>query len=233
MRWFLLLLWVQRCYGHFLSLVFVTTGSLSPWNPIIHIAFVNHSFMAAFHIVFSNLQYKKQPQSSPKLLSLPHKLISSVMVESTFSGPFQGWWRMNLNPSIPARWLVAHTCNPSYSGSRDQEDCGSKPTRANSSWETISKKATTKRAGRVVQGVGLEFKPQYQKKKKRGPVSLSLWISSSKVYRGTSGISIACLRPYFTLPTKPLEPFLTLRAKIWIHNLQIWAQLPNLRHRQW
>jgi hypothetical protein len=22
---------------------------------------------------------------------------------------------------------VAHTCNPSYSGGRDQEDCGSKP----------------------------------------------------------------------------------------------------------
>jgi hypothetical protein len=24
--------------------------------------------------------------------------------------------------------LVAHTCNPSYSGGRDQEDCGSKST---------------------------------------------------------------------------------------------------------
>jgi hypothetical protein len=23
--------------------------------------------------------------------------------------------------------LVAHTCNPSYSGGRNQEDCGSKP----------------------------------------------------------------------------------------------------------
>jgi hypothetical protein len=28
---------------------------------------------------------------------------------------------------------VAHTCNPSYSGGRDQEDNGSKPARANSS----------------------------------------------------------------------------------------------------
>jgi hypothetical protein len=27
---------------------------------------------------------------------------------------------------------VAHTCNPSYSGGRDQEDCGSKPAWANS-----------------------------------------------------------------------------------------------------
>jgi hypothetical protein len=29
--------------------------------------------------------------------------------------------------------LVAHGCNPSYSGGRDQEDHGSKPARANSS----------------------------------------------------------------------------------------------------
>jgi hypothetical protein len=29
--------------------------------------------------------------------------------------------------------LVAHTCNLSYSGGRDQEDHGSKPTHANSS----------------------------------------------------------------------------------------------------
>jgi hypothetical protein len=28
--------------------------------------------------------------------------------------------------------LVAHTCNPSYSGGRDQYDCGSKPAQANS-----------------------------------------------------------------------------------------------------
>jgi hypothetical protein len=28
---------------------------------------------------------------------------------------------------------VAHTCNPSYSGGKDQEDCGSKPGQTNSS----------------------------------------------------------------------------------------------------
>jgi hypothetical protein len=27
---------------------------------------------------------------------------------------------------------VAHACDPSYSGGRDQEDCGSKPPQANS-----------------------------------------------------------------------------------------------------
>jgi hypothetical protein len=35
---------------------------------------------------------------------------------------------------------VAHTCNPSYSRGRDQEDPGSKSTWANSSWDSVSKK---------------------------------------------------------------------------------------------
>jgi hypothetical protein len=34
---------------------------------------------------------------------------------------------------------VAHTCSPSYSGGRDQEDLGLKPARANSSQDAISK----------------------------------------------------------------------------------------------
>jgi hypothetical protein len=32
---------------------------------------------------------------------------------------------------LTGRALMAHACNPSYSGGRDQEDRGSKPTRAN------------------------------------------------------------------------------------------------------
>jgi hypothetical protein len=55
---------------------------------------------------------------------------------------------------------LAHTCNPSYSGSRDQEDHGLKPARANSSQDPISKIPNTKRAGGVAQGVGPEFKAQ-------------------------------------------------------------------------
>jgi hypothetical protein len=35
---------------------------------------------------------------------------------------------------------VAHTCNPTYSGGRDQEDCGSKPAGANSLSDPILKK---------------------------------------------------------------------------------------------
>jgi hypothetical protein len=62
---------------------------------------------------------------------------------------------------------VAHACNPSYSGSTEQEDCSSKPVLANSSGDPILKKATTKRAGRVAQGEGPKFKLQYCKKKKK------------------------------------------------------------------
>jgi hypothetical protein len=61
----------------------------------------------------------------------------------------------------------AHTCNPSYSRGRDQEDHGSKLAGANSSQDPILQKPFTKRAGGVVQGEGPEFKPQYHKKKKK------------------------------------------------------------------
>jgi hypothetical protein len=62
------------------------------------------------------------------------------------------------------------TCNPSYSGGRDQEGHGLKTALANSFprpyLKTILHK---KRAGGVTQGVDPEFKPQYQKKKNKKP----------------------------------------------------------------
>jgi hypothetical protein len=55
---------------------------------------------------------------------------------------------------------VAHACNPSYSGGRDEEDHVSKPA-LQIVWETLSqkkkKKPSQKRAGEVAQGIGLEF----------------------------------------------------------------------------
>jgi hypothetical protein len=60
---------------------------------------------------------------------------------------------------------VAHSCNPSYSGGRDQEDHSSKLARANSSLRTYLQKILQKRAGGVVQDVGPEFKSQHHKKK--------------------------------------------------------------------
>jgi hypothetical protein len=72
---------------------------------------------------------------------------------------------------------VAHACNPSYSGDRNQEDHGSKPAQANSSQEPYLEKPFTKIGlGGVAQGEGLEFKHQYcQKfKKKKDAVCLVL-----------------------------------------------------------
>jgi hypothetical protein len=66
---------------------------------------------------------------------------------------------------------VAHAYIPSYSGGRDQEDRGSKPARAISSQDPISKIPNTKRADGMThtQGVGPEFKPQYrQNNNKKG-----------------------------------------------------------------
>jgi hypothetical protein len=42
--------------------------------------------------------------------------------------------------------LMAHACNPSYSGGRDEEDQGLKPAQANSSQDLISKKKKKKKS---------------------------------------------------------------------------------------
>jgi hypothetical protein len=60
-------------------------------------------------------------------------------------------------------WVpVAHACNLSYSGGRDQEDCGSMPAWVNSSCDPTTKNW----AGGVAQGEGPGFKTQYRKEKK-------------------------------------------------------------------
>jgi hypothetical protein len=56
--------------------------------------------------------------------------------------------------------VSARACNPSYSGGKDQKDCGLKPAQANSSARPYLKKPFTKNRT----GGGPEFKPQYCKK---------------------------------------------------------------------
>jgi hypothetical protein len=57
--------------------------------------------------------------------------------------------RLKFKIQSMSRVLVAHTCNPSYSGSRDQEDLGLKPAQANSSQDPISKKKPSQKKGLV------------------------------------------------------------------------------------
>jgi hypothetical protein len=49
--------------------------------------------------------------------------------------------------------VVAHACNPSYSGGRDQEDCSSKPVWVNSSRDPILKNPLQQRAGGMVKAL--------------------------------------------------------------------------------
>jgi hypothetical protein len=69
---------------------------------------------------------------------------------------------------------VAHTSNPSFSGVRDQEDCGSKSAQAKSLQNPILKNPSQKKAGGVAQGVDPDFKPKYHKKKKKKKPSTQL-----------------------------------------------------------
>jgi hypothetical protein len=66
---------------------------------------------------------------------------------------------------------VAHAYNPSYSGGRGQEDCGSKPAWANSSRDPILKKPFTK-IGLVewlkVKALSSSLSTAKKKKKKKG-----------------------------------------------------------------
>jgi hypothetical protein len=61
---------------------------------------------------------------------------------------------------------VAQACNPSYSGGRDQDDCGLKLAWENCLWDLMLKKKNhhNKRAGGVAEGDGPEFKPQCHQK---------------------------------------------------------------------
>jgi hypothetical protein len=67
----------------------------------------------------------------------------------------------------PSWALVAHTCNPNYSGGRNQEDHGLKPTRENSSTRHYLKKPFTK-IGLVewFKVKALSSSPSTEKKKK-------------------------------------------------------------------
>jgi hypothetical protein len=68
--------------------------------------------------------------------------------------------------TVSSQVLVAHSYNPSYSGGRNQKDHSLKSDGANSLYDPISRKRPSqKRAGKVAQGVGPEFKHQYHTKK--------------------------------------------------------------------
>jgi hypothetical protein len=59
---------------------------------------------------------------------------------------------------------VAHVCNSSYSGGRDEEDGGSKPAQQIVRKTLAPKNPSLKRISALAQGVGPEFKSQCHSK---------------------------------------------------------------------
>jgi hypothetical protein len=79
---------------------------------------------------------------------------------------------------------VAHACNPSYSGGRDQEDHSLKPAQANSSGDPISKNPSQK-IGLVewFKVKALSSSPNTKKKKKNKIVCASTCKTILTIYK--------------------------------------------------
>jgi hypothetical protein len=91
-----------------------------------------------------------------KLVTFMSTHISVVMVHKNV---------YHVKNSRTCRVLVPHTCYPSYSRGRDQEDCGSKLARAKKFARPYLKKLLTKIG--LVKWLKVKWlKPQYAKKKK-------------------------------------------------------------------
>jgi hypothetical protein len=77
------------------------------------------------------------------LQTLPSSSVTQPLL--TTSNPFAGFnVYTNARKAKKGRALVAHACNPSYSGGRDQEDHSSKPAWASISARPYIKKPFTK-----------------------------------------------------------------------------------------
>jgi hypothetical protein len=75
---------------------------------------------------------------------------------------------------------VAHICNPSYSGDRDQGHRSLKPAQANSSWDPISKNPSKKKKGLMAQGIRPGSNPITEKKK---DIYSYLWQHKYNLYK--------------------------------------------------
>jgi hypothetical protein len=74
--------------------------------------------------------------------------------------------------------LVAHTCNPGYSGGKDQEDPSLKPAGANNSQERPYLKIPFTKIGLVewLKVKVLSSSPRTGKKKKKNPQNNYFWL---------------------------------------------------------
>jgi hypothetical protein len=118
--------------------------SKAPWGPNLDICW----FSFLFHLEQAEFSWVSHLSSGP----------SQPLQKKDYSPEYLGVQSQGSRSSHFHWPLVAHACNPSYSGGKDQEDLICKPAWANSSWDPISKNTITKKDDP-------EFKPQYHKKK--------------------------------------------------------------------
>jgi hypothetical protein len=110
---------------------------------------------------------------------------------------------------------VAHTCNPSYSGSRYQEDHGSKPTLGKQFMRPYLIKTLHKKGLVEARGEGPGFKSQYWKKKWGPPSHPPL------------SISVSLLPPQWQF-WSPMNPFTSFLSTKFLENSII--NIPTRAH---
>jgi hypothetical protein len=93
-------------------------GQWSPWN------FIPVDTRQTYEKMFNVIIYLKTHYALIKMVKMLTRM-----------------WR---NWITVGHTLVAHACNPNYSGGKDQEDCNLKPAWVNSSQDPISKNPNTK-----------------------------------------------------------------------------------------
>jgi hypothetical protein len=102
--------------------------------------------------------------------------------------------------------LVAHTCNPSYSGGRDQEDGGWNSAWANSSWYSILKKPITKKGWRSdsKRRHWVQTPVSHTKKNSWSPTMdiLHVWSCLSKPASWHTWLFVYCKIQFLTFPTQ-------------------------------
>jgi hypothetical protein len=90
-----------------------------------------------------------------------------------------------------SRALVAHTCNPSYSGGRDQEDFGSKPAQAKKfvslSLKTLSQKIGLVEWLKVRAPSSIPSTTKKKKKRTTKPVEIALRTGEGKMRENDEG----------------------------------------------
>jgi hypothetical protein len=124
---------------------------------------------------------------------------------------------------------VAHACNPSYSGGRDQEDPGLKPGQANSSRDPISKNPSQKKGWRS----GLRWRPWVQTPvlPKQNKKNLKVNLCGITVVVFTSFVYSWISNNLFFLPQNTQVSPLAYKYKNDVINISCW--LESLAKHEW